>query len=834
MAIEKPLNLSQLSAPNENPMEATTEPYEVTEYDNGDLEFDFSEEEDSGVSLREVGGHLENLIETASDEDNKDIQKIAGSVVEGFEGDKQSRSGWLDTVKQGMSILGTRVEEATFPFPGACGAHHPLILEAAVKFQAKATSELFSSKGPVKTAVLGKTDDAKDAQALRVKNHMNYQVMHQMEEYFDETEMLLFYLPIVGSAFKKTYYDALLDRPVSLFVPVDQFVANYFTTNLKTAPRYTHVITRTHNDLLKDIQAGLYTDNDFIRSTQATRSEYGEINEAVDDLQGFHALPDDEVHSLLEQYVFLDVPFDPLRDPDGIGLPYVVTLDMESERILSIRRNWNPDDSLKKPICPFTHYKFVPGMGFYGLGYIHLLGNLQMTLTSAMRSLIDSGTFANLQGGFVDKRLRIRNNDGPIAPGEYKEVEAGGINLKDSIMMLPAKEPSQTMLAMYSAVEARSQKFADSAEQVIADSTNYGPVGTTIALLEASSKFFSGIHKRLHQAQKNEFKILADINFEYLGDSETFDTVGASFEVSKADYDGRVDIIPVSDPNSGSQAQKMVTAQAVYTAALQNQTIHDMREVTKYYYNSIGVDESIVKKFIPDPEGPQELDPISDLIMAQQGKPIKAFPGQDHDGHVQVKQAFLNDPMSGGNPAMMALAPVITTNIQEHLMLKFKESIAGQAASTPQGPEGTPEGFIVAQAAQKIAQTNQQMQQLQAQSPDAARDKLATAEVMRVTNEGRKLELEMAKEVSDNNFEAMKLSLDKYKTDTQYAIAQMQMATQEQTNQMKEMMSLVKDSMQIKATQSSQEKSQEKSQESNLLKVDKTLGLKQEKIPKQP
>lgn len=827
MAIEKqttsnPL-LQEFSAVQSEPM---GEDYEVTEFDNGDIEFNFDPEDtDETAEARPFEGHFENLLEVTTDEDTNELNKVAGCVQEGFEGDKQSSQSWMETIKQGMSILGTRVEETNNPFPGACSAHHPLILEAAVKFQAKASSELFNPKGPVKTAVVGSSTPEKEAQAVRVKNHMNYQVQHQMEEYFDETENLLFYLPIVGSAFKKTYYDALLDRPVSLFVPVDQFIVNYYTTNLKTSRRFTHVIQRSHNELLKDISTGLYSDKLINTEFMGVRTQQGEIHSAVDELQGFHALADDDVHTLLEQYVYLDLPFDNLRDPDGIALPYVVTVEDETGKILSIRRNWREDDPLRLMICPFTHYKFVPGMGFYGLGYIHLLGNLQMTLTAAMRSLIDAGTFANLQGGFVDKRLRVRNNDGPIAPGEFKEVEAGGVELKNSIVLMPFKEPSQTMLAMYQAVEARSQKFADSAEQVIGDSTNYGPVGTTIALLEASSKFFSGVHKRLHQAQKNEFKIIAQLNFDLLGVSETYDDVGVSFDISKQDYDGRVDVIPVSDPNSGSQTQKMIQAQTIYTAALQNQAIHDMREVTKYYYGSIGVDEAYIQLFVPEPEEPQELDPLSDLLAVQQGKPIRAFQGQDHDSHIQIKTAFLQDPASGGSPAFQPLSPVIQANIQEHMLLKFQETIAGTVASIP--PEQVQQGkeqFVTAQAAQKVAQTNQQLAAAQAQSPDQARMILAKADAQRASNETLELQEKIKNDAAERQFKALELSLNKYQTDTQMAIAQMNAQAKAQSDQMKQMMDLMKESMQIKATAESQDKNLMNDQ----IKTDKGIQAKQE------
>lgn len=772
-------------------------PFVQTEFDDGSVEFDFSEKSVKDIMQEGIPNlSEEHYVNLAEDMEEQLLNEIGGQVLERFEADKSSRAEHMSTISDGLNLLGTKIEEIDDPFPGACGAHHPLILESAVKFQAKAANELFSPKGPVKTAVVGKPDEEKEAQAQRVRNHMNYQVMTQMEEYFDETEMMLFFLPILGSAFKKTYYDAILDRPCSIYVPVDELVVNYYASNLQTAPCYTHIVERTGNDLLKDKVNGLYRDVE-IRNSPSLGPE-GELQLNIDETMGFSASPDDTVYTILEQYCFLDLKEDPVRDEDGIALPYVVSVEAETGTVLAIRRNWRENDALRRPICMFTHYKFVPGMGFYGLGYIHLLGNIQMSLTSAMRSLLDSGAFANLQGGFVDKRLRVRNNDGPIAPGEFREVEAGGVDLNNAIVTLPFKEPSNTLFAMYQFVEQRAQKFADSTEQVVADSTNYGPVGTTMALLEASTKFFSGVHKRLHKAQKHEFKILASINYEYLDESETFDVVGDTFDVFKEDYDGRIDVVPVSDPNLASQAQKMTLAQAIYTAMLQRPDIHDAYEVSKYYYNAIGVDEDYVDKFLPAPEQPTELDPLSDIMVAQQGKPIAAFPGQDHDSHIAVKSAFLQDPASGANPAMQNVIPLIQANIQEHMVMKFQEGIQGTLENAGVGTQGGDNPAIVAQAAQRIAQTNQRMAELEQQAPDTARNKLADAEVLRVMNEQRRLDSEIEDKLVQRMFDAMKLELDKYKTDMNIAVQQMQAANKAREEEMKTIADLLTEASKIK------------------------------------
>jgi hypothetical protein len=535
-------------------------------------------------------------------------------------------------------------------------------------------------------------------------------------------------------------------------------------------------------------------------------SDVGDTTQVIDDLQGTHPHAQQEVYTLLEQYCLLDVEGDPLADEDGIALPYVVTVEKETGTVLSIRRNWREGDAKRNKICPFTHYKFVPGLGFYGLGFIHLLGNLQMTLTSAMRNLVDSGSFATMQGGFVDKRLRMRGGDGPIAPGEFKEVEAGGLPLRDAIVNLPFKEPSMVLLDMYKTIEGRGQKFADSTEEVVADSTNYGPVGTTMALLEASGKFFSGVHKRLHKAQKHEFKLLASLNYEYLGESETFDRVGATFEISKEDYDGRIDVVPVSDPNLGSQAQKLTLAESIYTAALQKQDIHNVYEVTKYYYNAIGVDDDYIAKFLPAPETPEESDPLTDIQKAQQGKPIAAFQGQDHDSHIAVKSAFLNDPQSGMNPVMMPVLPIIQANIQEHVVLKFQTQIAGAAAQSDGQAQGTPQEAIVAQAAQRVQQQNQRIAELEAVGPDEARNKLADAELQRVINETKKLEMETEDMVVQRSYDAMELQLKKLSEDYKLLIAQMGNQQKASDTQQKQMADLTKEAMKLKAAAESQEK----------------------------
>lgn len=764
-----------------------------TEFDDGSIEFDFSEEGLQGFDKSVVNiskEHFANLVDGLEDDT---LLELSNYVQESFDDDKRSRAEWDTNVANGLKLLGIKLDEVTEPFSGACAATHPIILESAVKFQAKASNELFSAKGPVKTSIKGETTPEKEQQALRIKNHMNYQIMEEMEEFFDETEKMLFYLPIVGSAFKKTYYSKNLDRPISEFIHVDNFIVNYYSSNLNTASRYTHVLVKTYGELKKDMLSGIYAD---VELKEYNVSEKGDIQISIDETTGVFPNYDDDVVTILEHYCTYDMgDLDPKADPDGIPLPYIISIEQESGKVLAIRRNWDEDDKKRKPICPFTHYKFVPGMGFYGLGYIHLLGNLQVSLTTTMRSLVDSGSFANLQGGFVDKRLRIRDS-GPLAPGEYRETESGGLPLKDAILPLMYKEPSQTLFAMFQHMETRSQKFADSTEQVIADSTNYGPVGTTIALLEASTKFFSGVHKRLHRSQKNEFKILSSINREYLEESESFDYIGKTFNISKDDYDGRIDIVPESDPNMGSQAQKLAVSEAIWTRALQARDIHDMKAIAKYSYTAMGIEDGWIERFVPEKEEAVEADPVTDLQLIQQGKPVKAFPGQDHDSHITIKTAFLQDPMGGGHPAMAPLVPLVQANIQDHVTMKFKESVYGIAGAA-QGQ--TPNEQVLAQAAQKVSQQNQEIARLNQESPDSARNKLADAEIQRVYNESKKLEAEITDSVYKRSYDAMKLELEKYKIELDFLKTQQAEAHKAEQTELKELNAMLKESMKIKA-----------------------------------
>ena len=647
-----------------------------------------------------VGGHYDNLAPMLEDDL---LQEIGSEVYQKYESDKESRHEWEQTFERGFDLLGLKLKETTQPFEGACTAVHPLLIESAVKFQSKASQELFPPGGPVMAQVMGTESEQKQQQASRVKQFMNYQLTDMMPEYFHEFERMLFHLPIIGSAFKKIYYDGAMDRPCSEFVPIDQFYVSYHASDLMKADRYTHVILRNPNDLAREIAAGVYED---VELPEAQSIEQTSMSMKVDEIMGT-AIPTDSdpQYILLEQHCYLNLP-EPYGDGDGVALPYIVTIEESSQKVLSIRRNYDEDDPTKQKKMFFTHYKFVPGFGFYGLGLIHFLGNLTMTATAAMRNLVDSGQFATLPAGFKAKGVKVVGDNEPLSPGEFRDVEATGVDLNRAIVPLPNKEPSQTLFQMLGFISGAGQKFADSTEKVISDSTNYGPVGTTMALLEASSKFFSAIHKRLHNSQKEEFKILARINFESLPDAYPYEVPGASPTILKTDFDGRVDVIPVSDPNIPSSAHRLMLSQLALQLASQappgTYNIQALHRTILQAANMPNLDN-----ILPPQVKPQPLDPVSDIQAAVKGMPIGAFPGQDHMAHVTVKSSFLTDPMNGGSPIMEKVKPVLEANIKEHMIMRYQEQINGMVSGVATDPATLQQ--VQAQAAQQISQANQNM-----------------------------------------------------------------------------------------------------------------------------
>ena len=768
MAVEKNPNEQMEQETNVIPVDFATMNNEQVNFeidpDTGEIEVEFNFEGSSMNELPEDSENefYENLVDTL---DEETLSTIGLQIYDNFEADKSSRSEWESMFERGFDLLGLKLEETTEPFEGAATAVHPLLIESAVKFQSRASQELFPASGPVKAQVLGDITESRQRQATRVQNFMNYQLTEQMPEYFDEFERMLFHLPLIGSAFKKIYYDASIQRPVSEFIPIDQFYVSYYATDLRQADRYTHVLYRSPVEMARQIGAGMYADIDLPDPYLPDQSA---LAEKMDSVLGLSPASDTDMqYVLLEQHCYLDV------EDLGIAAPYIVTIEESTQKVLSIRRNWNPDDETMQKKMFFTHYRFVPGFGFYGLGLIHFLGNITMSATAAMRSLIDAGQFANLPGGFKAKGVRIVGDNDPIAPGEFKEVEATGMDLNKSIVPLPYKEPSQTLFQMLQFLSGAGQKFADTTEQVITEGSNYGPVGTTMALLEASSKFFSAIHKRLHKSQKDEFRILARINNESLPQEYPYDVPGVSETIFRADFDGRIDIIPVSDPNIPSSAHRlMMTQMAMQLAQTAPPGMFNMEELNRTLLSAANIPN--LDRILPNKPEAQPLDPVTDIEAATKGLPIKAFAGQNHDAHIQIKTMFLQDPANGGNPIMQRVAPVLQANIQEHVVMKYEEQVNGITRQImSQAPQGDPNlqnpaviEQIMAQAAQQVMQANMAAAQ-QGGSPE---QQMVQMEAARLNIEQQKVQAQLAKEATegalknrDLDLKEQKLALDAYK-----------------------------------------------------------------------
>ena len=686
--------------------------------------------------------HFANLAEYLGDDELSDI---AERVIEGFEADKDSRSEWDETLTRGLDLLGLKFEETGTAFDGSCAATHPLIIESAVKFQSKASQEILPANGPVRTQIIGDPDSQIVQQSNRVRRFMNYELTEMMPEYFDEMERMLFHLPIVGSAIVKMYYDGGLERPTAEHIPIDQFYVNYSATDLRRADRYTHIIYKSPVDIRRDIAAGMYRDvEDLSDSPDSGRSD-NEISSKIDEIMGLSGNnSEDPEYTLLEQHVYLEL------EDDDMPYPYIVTVEESSRQVLSLRRNYREDDPRAEKMIHFTHYRFVPGFGFYGLGLIHLIGNLTMTATSAMRALVDAGQFANLPGGFKAKGVRVVGDNDPISPGEFKEVEALGMDLNKAIVNLPYKEPSQTLFQLLGFVSSAAEKFADQTDQVVNDSSGYGPVGTTMALIEASAKFFSAVHKRLHHAQRQQFKILAQINETFVPvNGYPYATPEGDMTIFQQDFDGRVDVLPVSDPNIPSRAHRLSLASlALQLAAQTPPGTFNNTELIRQVLEA--ADFPNIDQVIPAKQEAQPADPVTDIMNATKGMPIAAFPGQDHESHIQVKTNFLSDPTAGASEAFKQFAPILQANIQEHMMLRYKTQIEGVVAQTvppEQYQMAVQQGMqdaIIAEAAARVATANQQIA-----SGGSPEERLVQIDQERLRLDQEKLQLDAIKDAAN-------------------------------------------------------------------------------------
>ena len=660
MALEVELDKKKLEYTNEDGQKVRV-----------DIDQDLTEKEEEAFS----SNHYSNLAEEL---DNQEVLNIGKSLIKAFEDDKASRKDWEDQYSKGLKMLGVVVEDRQDPFPGASGVHHPLMSEAATQFQARAISEMFPAGGPVKTQIVGKQSDKKLEQAQRVQDFMNYQVTNQITDYFNELDQLLYYLALAGSAFKKIYFDNSLDRICSKFVPADQFVISMENTDLETAERYTQVMKQTTNEIKRKQVEGFYRDVP-VSQNQGGQSTADVVEKTLQKLEGMTPSMADKIHTILEIHADLDLG----EDESGLALPYIVTVDYESGQTLAIRRNWKEEDPLKKKRTYFIHYKYLPGLGFYGSGLIQSIGGLQHASTGALRALLDSAAFANLNGGFKAKGARIEGGDITVSPGEWVDVEAYGDDLRKSFIPLPFKEPSPTLLQLLGVLTESGRRFASIADAMVGQSAGSGPVGTTIALIEQGSKVFSAIHKRLHQAQGREFKLIYELNGEYLDDEYPYDVIGERKTIRRKDFDQAVDVVPVSDPNIFSQAQRIALAQTGLQLAQQAPNIIDTKEAYRRFLQSLNIPD-YQDLIIEDEETPRR-DPVSENMALLNGKPIKVFEDQDHAAHIAVHQQFMMDPRFGGNPqAREVLYPLMMAHLGQHMAYLYQQQMQAQV------PEGVP------------------------------------------------------------------------------------------------------------------------------------------------
>jgi len=640
-------------------------PIEVTPEEDGGAIIDF---EPGAINIPGTENHFDNLADILPDDI---LDPIGSEMTQNYMDYKNSRKDWERSYTQGLDLLGFKYENRTEPFQGASGATHPVLAEAVTQFQAQAYKELLPSDGPVRTQVIGLKNPGTEQQAQRVKDYMNYLIMDEMKEYEAEFDSMLFHLPLAGSTFKKVYYDVPMARVVSKFVPADELVVPYTANSLEDAEAIIHVVKISENELRKQQVNGFYRDVELGPPDSVQKNELEKKEKELDGTK--KSGRQETIYTLLECHVNLDLEgFEDINadGPTGIKLPYIVTVEEGSRTVLSIRRNYAPDDLKKNKIQYFVHFKFLPGLGFYGFGLIHMIGGLSRTATTALRQLLDAGTLANLPAGFKQRGVRVRDEASPIQPGEFKDVDAPGGSLRDAFFPLPYKEPSPTLLQLLGVVVSAGQRFAAIADMQIGDTKQNAAVGTTIALLERGSRVMSAIHKRCYAAMKDEFKLLSKVVSQYLPPEYPYDVVGGQRNIKQTDFDDRVDVIPVADPNIFSMSQRITLAQTQLQIATSNPRLHNLYQVYRNMYEAIGVKN--VDAVLPPPAPNAPMDPSMEHINALAGKPFQAFPGQDHRAHITAHLNFMSTNIVRNNPAVMA---AIQKNILEHISLMAQEQV---------------------------------------------------------------------------------------------------------------------------------------------------------------
>ena len=773
MAIEKalyqaPVGIEEAAA-MEEPIEIEIEDPESVKIGINGLEILIT----PGVDENEFSQNLAEII------DEKDLTEIVGDLLGDFEDDISARKDWIQTYVDGLELLGLKIEERSEPWEGACGVYHPLLSEALVKFQAETMMSIFPASGPVKTLVIGKeTHDKKDA-AQRVQDDMNYQLTDIMSEYRPETERMLWGLGLAGNAFKKVYYDPNLERQVAMFVPAEDIVVPYGAADLASAERVTHVMRKTENDLKKLQAAGFYRDIDL----GEPNSVLDEVEKKIAEKMGFRATSDDR-YKLLEMHVNLDLPGYEDKDeegkPTGVALPYVVTIEKGTQNVLSIRRNWNPSDETCQKRQHFVHYGYIPGFGFYYFGLIHLIGAYAKSGTSLIRQLVDAGTLSNLPGGFKTRGLRVKGDDTPIAPGEFRDVDVPSGAIKDNLMTLPYKEPSQTLMLLLNRIIEEGRRFANTADLQISDMSAQAPVGTTLAILERTLKVMSAVQARVHYSLKQELKLLKKIIAEYTPEEYNYEPDEGSRFAKKSDYDD-VDVIPVSDPNASTMAQKIVQYQAVMQLATQSPNLFNMPLLYRQMLDVLNIKDA--QKLVPLPEDMKPKDPVTenqDILML---KPAKAFSYQDHKAHIQVHTAAIQDPMIiqllQNNPQAPAMQAAMQAHIAEHLGMQYRVEIEKRlgiqlpAQYDEAGEDNEIDPVLeaklaplLAQAAQQVLQQNQ-AQASQQQAMQQAQDPMLQLQQREVAIKEADQQRKAQKDMADTQLKAAQIATENKRIEAQ-------------------------------------------------------------------
>lgn len=764
---------------NQAPIGLDFEQMDMEESPDMEIEIEISDEEDAEPEEEQESDFNDNL---AEDLDEDVLTQLAGDLLGEFDEDISSRKDWIQTYVDGLELLGMKVEDRTEPWPGACGVHHPLLAEAVVKFQAETMSETFPAQGPVRTQIIGKeTPEKKDA-AQRVQEDMNYQLTDVMVEYRPEHERMLWGLGLAGNAFKKVYYDPSLGRQVAMYVAAEDVVVPYGASSLEVAERVTHVMRKTPNELRKLQANGFYRDVDLPDPVNSM----DEIEQKISEQLGFRAETDDR-YKLLEMHVDLVIEDDDYRDDIEneleIALPYVITIDKETETVLSIRRNWNPDDKKKLKRNHFVHYSYVPGFGFYAFGLIHLIGAFAKSGTSLIRQLVDAGTLSNLPGGFKTKGLRVKGDDTPISPAEWRDVDVASGTMRDNIMPLPYKEPSQVLYSLLGTIVDEGRRFAGMADMKVSDMSAQAPVGTTLAILERTLKLMSAVQARVHYAMKREFQLLKGIIRDYTPDEYDYEPEEGGRRAKQSDYDN-VEVIPVSDPNAATMAQKIVQYQAVIQLAQGAPQIYDLPYLHRQMLEVLGIKNA--QKLVPlkDGDDMKPRDPVSENMDVMNGKPVKAFIYQDHEAHIAVHMAAMQDPkimqLMGQNPNAQSMMGAASAHIQEHLAFAYRKQIEEQAGVPLPEPNAEMDettelavSRLAAAAAQQLLQKNQ-AEAAQQQAQQMAQDPIVQMQMQELEIKKGELELKRQKMQIDAAEKNDKLELEEKRIQSQEEIAGLQ------------------------------------------------------------